>query len=148
LTSGGTTTLPMPMPASATAEPASNMPTPPALARSSRPAVASSMVSTAVRSSPIRRIRRGVPRANAANAAVGIMPSTPVMVLPKSNRWPRRSSSGVSEVTALRRLAATRMMAAKASRRPLNSEGRGAVDAGLDIAWLRRGQDATARSAE
>ncbi|MEG2831054.1 MAG: AAA family ATPase, partial [Edwardsiella sp. (in: enterobacteria)] len=46
---------------------------------------------------PMARVMRGVARPNTAKAAVGIMPSTPVMVLPKSKTWPSRSSKGVSE---------------------------------------------------
>jgi len=63
------------------------------------------------------------------------MPGAPVMGLPKSKTWPSLSSSGVSEVTALRRLAATRTMAANASRRPLSRGCRMGDWAGVDIAY-------------
>ncbi len=103
-------------------EPNSRLPMPPAMERRSRPTVARPMASRAVRSRPMRRATMGVVTPNRANEAVGSMPSTPVMVVPKPKVWPSRSSSGVTEVTAVRRLSAASRMAAKASTRPRNKE--------------------------
>ncbi|KAG1079373.1 hypothetical protein G6F40_016336 [Rhizopus arrhizus] len=111
------------MPASATTEPSSSVPTLPALERSSRPAIAITIASSVVRSRPRRRARAGVATPNSANEAVGSMPSTPVMVVPKPNCWPSTSSSGVIEVTAVRRLIAASRIAANARTRPCSSDG-------------------------
>jgi hypothetical protein len=46
------------------------------------------------------------------------MPNTPVMVEPKPNNWPRSSSSGVSEVTAVRRLKADSAIPNSTNARP------------------------------
>ncbi|MNT15256.1 hypothetical protein D3C72_1503010 [compost metagenome] len=119
--------MPMPMPASAITEPSSRVPTLPALERSSRPVAAISMASSVVRSRPRRRASAGVATPNNANEAVGSMPSTPVMVVPKPNCWPSTSSSGVIEVTAVRRLTAASRIAANASRRPCSNDGEGEV---------------------
>ena len=96
---------------------------PPARERMTRPAAASSIDSSAVRSSPIRWAMAGVATPNTANAALGSMPSTPVIVAPNPNTWPRLSSSGVSEVTAVRRLNADSTMPASTSARPSSRPG-------------------------
>ena len=114
--------LPMPMPANAIPEPTSRPVVPPAAERSSKPAVASSMDNSAVRSRPMRCAMRGVKAPNSANAAVGIIPNTPVMAVPKPNVRPSSSSNGVSEVTAVRRLNADSTMPTSTRPRPDQSD--------------------------
>ena len=108
----------MPMPASASTEPPSSPPVPPASERHSRPVAASAIASSAVRSSPLRCASQGVPTPARAKAAVGTMPSSPATVAPKPNCAPSTSSRGVIEVTAVRRLNADSTMPASTSARP------------------------------
>ena len=120
------------MPASATAEQTSRPPVPPTNERISSPAAASTIASSAVRSSPMRWPIAGVATPNTAKAAVGTMPSTPVMVGPKPNALPSTSSSGVSEVTAVRRLNAASRMPVSTSHCPLRCGGEeGMADGGI-----------------
>ena len=110
--------MPIPMPARAIMEVSSSALVLLAAARLNRPMAASSMASKAVRSSPTSLAMRGVSTPNRANAAVGNMPNTPAMVLLKPNVVPSCSSSGVNEVTAVRRLKAESTMPASTRLRP------------------------------
>ena len=115
------------MPASAVSEAATSAVVSPAALRNSRPSMASNIASSAVRSRPMRCANAGVVTPNSANAAVGSMPNTPVMVAPKPNVSPSVSSSGVSEVTAVRRLKADSTMPSSTSPRPDQRDAGAAV---------------------
>ena len=108
----------MPMPASATNEAATSPTGPATHARTSRPMPASSIASAVVRSRPSRASMRGVATANTANAAGASVPRIAATVVPKRSDSPTDASSGVSEVTAVRRLNAASTSAASANRRP------------------------------
>src|SRR5690606_18068792 len=91
---------------------------PGAAERSTSPAAARAMASRTVRSSPARRASAGVAAPNAAKAAAGSMPMTPAMVAPKPKWPPTTSSSGVIDVTAVRRLKAASVIPARARSPP------------------------------
>ncbi|MNV35186.1 hypothetical protein D3C71_1266260 [compost metagenome] len=78
---------------------------------------------------------------------MGSMPSTPVIVVPKPKVVPSRSSSGVTEVTAVRRFSAASRMAANASTRPRSrDEAWGSGDVmGVDLVQVAQHRGADVR---
>jgi len=108
------------MPANATSEPTSNPAVPGSSGRSTNPSVASAIDNSATRSKPKRRSNAGVATPVSANAAVGNMPSAPMVGAPKAYSSAMRSSSGVSDVTAVRKLNADSRIAASTRPRPRN----------------------------
>ncbi len=108
------------MPASATSDPMNSPVVWGNSGRNTRPRVANAIDSSAVRSRPKRRSNAGVATPVNANAAVGNMPSAPMVGAPNAYSSAMRSSSGVNEVTAVRRLKADNKMAASTRPRPRN----------------------------
>ncbi|ABJ89961.1 cell wall-associated hydrolases (invasion-associated proteins) [Xanthomonas oryzae pv. oryzae KACC 10331] len=112
--------MPMPMPVNATSEPISSPAVPGSSGRNTNPSVANAIDNSATRSKPKRRSNAGVATPVSANAAVGNMPSAPMMGAPKAYSSAMRSSSGVSDVTAVRKLNAESRIAASTRPRPRN----------------------------
>lgn len=82
--------------------------------------MASAIDNRATRSKPKRRSNAGVATPVSAKAAVGNMPSAPMVGAPKAYSSAMRSSSGVSDVTAVRRLNADSKIADSTRPRPRN----------------------------
>lgn len=115
LTSGGATTLPMPIPASATRDPTPITHGSWARARRTWPAAAAVIASTVSSSSPIRRSTIGVRTPQRANIAVGTIPSSPIPPAPRPISASMTPSRGLREVTAVRRLSETRTTPSRAT---------------------------------
>ena len=117
-TSGGSRTLPMPMPPSASADQTRNTGMFGDTARSSWPTTANAIARMIAGSSPSLRPIGAARVPKTANAATGIVPSRPTCVVEIANvsrSWP---TIGETAATASRRFSPTRTMAASTTRRP------------------------------
>ncbi len=116
------TTFPIPIPARAIADSASNDAVFGANARVAIPIVVNAMASRAARSRPVRLARNGVANPNTANIAGGSIPTTPITASPNCRSVAILPNRGLMDVTAARSVSAERTMAANTSSRPRTSD--------------------------
>lgn len=135
---GGMTTLPMPMPASAHADVSNSTGTLVEKLRVSRPSAASTIAVSATCSRPNRRTSRGVTMPARLNIKVGTMPSTLATPVPKRMSSDTRSSNGVIEVTAVRSEKAESTTATSNARRVESGVRRCAVIGASVVVAIRK----------
>ena len=134
LTSGGSSTLPIPMPASAMTD----QPRKPAdvvvVERTISPPADRIIAATSVGSRPKRRPSDGAREPKSANDATGMVPRMPAWAGLRSTSARTRSRIGETAATAMRRLSATSTMPARTTPRPRQGCGTAGVVIGTSLA--------------